>query len=89
MFPSPQNGLSLIRILGGINKTLSIAREVIPIYEQAKPMVQNARKAFDLLKSINSTQKYSKQPISQDITPQNKRTMPAGNSSVNNPSFFK
>ena len=40
------SGLTLTKVLGGISKGLSIANQVIPLYQQAKPMIQNARKVM-------------------------------------------
>lgn len=45
-------GLTLGKVLSGISKGLSIANQVIPIYQQAKPMISNARKMMAVLKDI-------------------------------------
>lgn len=45
------NGLSLIKIISGLSKTLNIAREVIPIYKQVKPIISNSGK---LLSGLNN-----------------------------------
>lgn len=63
---SVTSGLSLTKVLTGLNKTLSIANQVIPIYQQAKPMIQNARGALKILKefgSNNPTSKTTSKPI--------------------------
>ena len=53
MFPNvPRAGLSLTKILGGINKTLNIANQVIPLYVQAKPIIQNASSAMKVAKEF-------------------------------------
>ena len=46
---------SLTRVLGGISKGLSIANQVIPLYQQAKPMIQNAKKVMSVLKEFNKS----------------------------------
>ncbi len=56
MFGTPvTNALSMGRVLRGISKTLNFANQVIPIYEQAKPMISNARKMMAVLKEFSST----------------------------------
>lgn len=53
MFPNvPRASLSLTKILGGINKTLNIANQVIPLYVQAKPIIQNASSAMKVAKEF-------------------------------------
>jgi len=36
-----RNGLTLTRVFSGLNKCLTIANQVIPLYQQAKPMINN------------------------------------------------
>lgn len=50
--PSP---FSFGKIIGGISKTLNVANQVIPLYKEAKPMIQNARNAFSIIKEITNT----------------------------------
>ena len=50
---------SLTRVLGGISKGLSIANQVIPLYQQAKPMIQNARKVMSVLGELNKSNNNS------------------------------
>ena len=47
------SGLSLTKVLGGISRGLSIANQVIPLYQQAKPMIQNVKKVMSVLKEFN------------------------------------
>ena len=49
------SGLTLTKVLGGISKGLSIANQVIPLYQQAKPMIQNARKVMSVLGELNKS----------------------------------
>ncbi|MBE6148715.1 MAG: hypothetical protein E7167_04450 [Firmicutes bacterium] len=87
MFPRTGNGLSFIKILGGISKSLQIAQEIIPIYEQTKPMIQNAQKAFSSLKKINIPKTGNLDQTTLNLT--NKKTITQRNSSINNPQFFR
>ena len=50
---------SLTRVLGGISKGLSNANQVIPLYQQAKPMNQNARKVISVLGELNKSNNNS------------------------------
>jgi len=85
MFPSSQNGLSLVKVLSGISKSLNIAKEIIPIYEQAKPLMQNVSKIFNTTKNTKSkVQNANYKEVST-----NKKTTTQSNSLINNPSFFK
>lgn len=89
MFPGQGSGLSLTRVLSGISKTLNIAREIIPIYEQTKPMIQNAKKTFLLLKEVKPSSNKSINTSKTNQNNYNKKTTTVSNSSINNPSFFK
>lgn len=48
-------GLSLSKIIGGINKTLQIANQMIPLYQRAKPMITNARSIFNVIKGMSKS----------------------------------
>ena len=51
MFPGvARTGLTLPKVLGGIQKTLNIANQVIPLYVQVKPIIKNAQSAFSVAK---------------------------------------
>ena len=49
------SSFSFGKILGGLSKTLGVVNQVIPIYKEAKPMIQNARTAFSLIKEFGSS----------------------------------
>lgn len=51
IFPST---LTIPKILGGINKTLGVVNQIIPLYKEAKPMVNNARNALSMLKEMSN-----------------------------------
>ena len=48
-------GLSFGKVLGGISKTLGVVNQIIPLYKEAKPMLNNARNAFNLIKEMSTT----------------------------------
>ncbi len=91
MFPNVPGGFNLSRLLGGISKSLNVANQVIPIYQQLSPMVQNARRAFGALKEMsngkanNPINNMPKKMASSNNMNQ-KRTII---NSSNNPSFFQ
>lgn len=91
MFPGPSNGLNLTKIIEGISRSLNIANQIIPLYEQTKPMIQNARKAFSVLKEINLPKSPNTNSVnsSQVLSSSNKKTITQSNSLINNPRFFK
>ena len=89
MFPNIPGGFNLSRLLGGISKSLNVANQVIPIYQQLSPMVQNARKAFGSLKEMansKTTINSSKPTANNNINMNQKRAII---NSSNNPSFFQ
>lgn len=46
-------GLSFIKIIGGLSRTLQIANQIIPLYQKAKPAISNARSVLNILKEMN------------------------------------
>jgi len=46
-------GLTFIKIVGGLSKTLQIANQIIPLYQKAKPAISNARGVLNILKEMN------------------------------------
>ena len=66
MFPGvARTGLTLPKVLGGIQKTLNIANQVIPLYVQVKPIIKNAQSAFSVAKGLLAT------PSTNQTTPSN------------------
>ena len=57
-------GITFTKVLSGLSKTLSIANQVIPIYQQAKPLIQNARGAMKLIKDFSSNSNSSTGKVS-------------------------
>lgn len=65
-------GFSLGKIVNGLSKTLRVANQIIPIYQKAMPVIQNARNMFGMLKefkpsSPKSNQVLSATPLSEPI----------------------
>lgn len=55
--PLVSNSLSFGKILGGLSKTLSVANQVIPLYQQAKPLISNLGSTMSILKAFTATPK--------------------------------
>lgn len=81
------SGLSLTKVLGGISKGLSIANQVIPLYQQAKPMIQNARKVMSVLGELKKTNNISKTTV--DVKNVKEKTESLKIQSTNSPVFFQ
>ena len=94
MFPQAiRTGLTLPKILTGINKTLTVANQIIPIYVQAKPMIQNMKGAFQVAKEFMSQPKTPSKPQNNNTqkvipTTPNQNQTKRIQSSVSNPVFF-
>ena len=86
MFPNVPRGFNIAKIIGGLSKSLNVANQMIPLYQQLSPMVQNARKAFGALKEMSNTPQNKNNNNIQVNNNQNKRTI---KTSSNNPSFFQ
>ncbi len=56
------------KVLSGISKTLGVANQVIPLYQQTKPFFKNIRGAYKLITAYNSTTKNAEKKI-QNTTP--------------------
>lgn len=52
---SLSNPFSIGKIVGGFSKTLGVVNQIIPLYKEAKPMIQNARNALNLIKEFSNT----------------------------------
>ena len=48
------NNLSISKVIKGISKTLNIANQVIPLYQQVKPIINNASSILPVFKEFNS-----------------------------------
>ena len=48
------NNLSISKVIKGISKALNIANQVIPLYQQVKPIINNASSILSVFKEFNS-----------------------------------
>lgn len=86
-----QSAFSFGKVLTGISRTLGVANQVIPLYQQTKPLFKNARSAYNVIKDINKNprSKVKPNPI-QKNTP--KQSVPALKEKAiitnNSPQFF-
>ncbi len=48
-------GFTLSRIISGLSKTLQMANQIIPLYQKARPAIQNARNMLGILKEMNKS----------------------------------
>ena len=87
----PATGLTFSKVLGGISKTLSIANQVIPLYQQAKPMISNAKTIFSVLKGLNNSKPSTKSEtsISKSTSPEVSYTEKPTIHTTNSPVFFQ
>ncbi len=73
------NTFKLLNLLSGLSKTLNIAKNIIPIYKDTKPVINNLRNLYKNIKPINK--------INTNID--NKTTTKSDSSKNNiNPNFF-
>lgn len=85
------SGLTFTKVLGGISKTLSIANQVIPLYREAKPMINNAKTIMSVLKDVGKSKDASSNSKTSNKTIEKKKdsiveSIPK--TSSNNPVFF-
>lgn len=90
MFPQvARSGLTLTKVISGISKTLNIANQVIPIYMQAKPMIQNAKSTFKVAKELLAPKPNSNQNTNTFTkTQQTTSNIDIIPKQTNNPTFF-
>lgn len=72
MFNTPpiSSPFSIGKIVGGLSKTLGVVNQIIPLYKEAKPMIQNARNAMSLIKEFsNTTTNKIKTNTEKNMTP--------------------
>lgn len=83
------SGISLLRILGGISKSLGIAREIMPIYKEIKPLIQKFPQLLDRVNSIKNYTVSENDSVLHKITNLDANPSILSNSNKNNPSFFQ
>ena len=92
------NTFRFLRILSGLSKTLNIAKNVIPIYKDTKPVVNNLKTFYKTIKlssksakSLTNNEIKSNQVKTTNETKENndkKITTQSDNSKSINPKFF-
>lgn len=72
------NGLSILKIVSGLSKTIGVARQLIPIYKQVKPMLSNSGKILNSISNfnLNKVNKTSITPVKEKVI-------------TSNPTFFQ
>ena len=79
-------GLTLTKVISGLSKTVNIVKEVIPIYENVKPMLGKTKKIFKYVQNGNNiVLKNSNNILNRQI----KKTTSTASNLINNPTFFK
>jgi len=51
------SGVGFSKFLSGAYKTLNLANQIIPLYQQISPMVKNARNVFSVISKSNLLKK--------------------------------
>ena len=85
------NSNILSKVLTGINSSLNIANKVVPIYKQAKPLINGVSKTYknfknnkndlkNILKVLNNTKSIDKEKVIDNNV--------KISSNINNPTFF-
>ena len=93
MFGSELKPFSRAKIIKGMSRTLGVINEVIPIYKEAKPMINNARNVFNIVKEFGTNS------VNKIITNKDKNMAPIKEkintiqnvnfTKVNKPTFFQ
>ena len=79
--------LNIPRIINSLNNTLNVAKQIIPIYKEAKPMVNNIRESFNKLKKYTSNNVIEHAHENTKEVKEKINTLPSVNS--NKPIFFQ
>lgn len=91
MFGPRIPGLTLGSVIGGLNKTLSFANQVIPLYKEISPMVRNAKTAISLVKEFsNNTVSKTSEHLNNNLKPKINSVIDATYKEIkNSPTFFQ
>lgn len=76
------NSFSLLKIVNGFSRTLNIANQIIPLYKQVKPLIQNSNKLFSNINNV-------KQTLSNNVSQKNITTQTTIKKIGNSPTFFQ
>ena len=84
-----QSAFSFGKVLTGISKTLGVANQVIPLYQQTKPLFKNARSAYNVIKDFNKNPKVKSETKSKVVQQKNYSEPGPKERAINNsPQFF-
>ena len=75
-------------ILNGASKTLGVINQAIPVFYQVKPIWNNARTMFRVVKEINSKDEPSAKTTSNNATNQVNKNSQKNIEENNDPTFF-
>ena len=91
MFEPKIPGLTLGSVIGGLNKTLSFANQIIPLYKEISPMVRNAKTAINLVKEFsNNTVSKTNEHLNNNLKPKINNVIDATYKEIkNSPTFFQ
>lgn len=76
--------LNLNQILGGISKSLDFVKEIIPVYQELKPMLTKVKTIFKTIMTVNS----ETDELKKTSHPQQLNNQPKKESNSNFPVFF-
>ena len=82
------SGFTFSRFLGGAYKTLSIANQIIPLYQQVSPMIKNAKSAFSIISDLKKPNKNTSIKYINNKSVNTVKTIQKKELSLNNPKFF-
>jgi hypothetical protein len=88
MFGEIYRGINLTKIIGGLQRTLNFANQLIPLYKETKPLLNNARNTFNTIKkwSYNNIEKI---PDNKNIKDIKEKINTLKSINLNNPTFFQ
>ena len=73
------NNISLLKIINGLSKTINIANQMLPLYNQIKPIITSGSK---MLSNINNSTKIetpkqiTKKETLVEVNPKNNSSLP-------------
>lgn len=59
------SNLNLSKIIGGINKSVSLVNQAIPVYKQVKPIYSNVKSFFNTINSVKKEEVIEQAKISK------------------------
>ena len=80
--------ITFSEILNGASKTLGVINQAIPVFYQVKPIWNNARTMFRVVKEINSKDEPSAKTTSNNATNQVNKNSQKNIEENNAPTFF-